>query len=410
MLKDTLLRLRDLISPEPALPARPTQALVLSGGGARAAFQAGVLQYIAQLFPDASFPIVTGVSAGAINAAHLANHTGTFRQAADQMAHDWQETTTDDIFEPESSFSFMRRVFGRSLNKRHLEDTVLRVEEGQALLDTAPLRAMLERNLRTVEGKLVGVAENLKAGRLRAVCLTATNYQTGQTVTWIEGSDIKDWQRPNRVGIQTRLTIEHIMASSALPLLFPAVKVGAYWFGDGGIRLVAPLSPAVHLGADSIFVVSTRYNRSRSEADEPAVVGYPPAAQVMGLLMNAIFLDLLDQDAFTMRRINALVRALPREKRHGLRMIKLLMIRPSRDLGKLAGDYDLEMRGALRMLTRGLGTGETKSPDWLSMLLFDDDYIARLMQIGWEDARDQHDRIARFFDTSVPTMADAFTA
>jgi NTE family protein len=194
------------------------------------------------------------------------------------------------------------------------------------------------------------------------------------------------------------------MASTALPLLFPAVRVNGSWYGDGGIRLTSPLSPAVHLGATSIFVVSTRYPRSRREADMPAVVGYPPAAQVMGLLMNAIFLDVLDQDAFNMQRINELVRHLPPRKRNGLRPIKLLMLRPSIDLGRLAGEYELEVKGALQLLTRGLGTGETKSPDWLSMLLFENDYIDRILNIGWEDARKQHDEIARFLDDTVPTM------
>ncbi len=403
MVKDTLEKLRALIAPPAQL--RPDQALVLTGGGARAAFQVGVLQYIAQVFPEASFQILTGVSAGAINAAHLANHTGGFGQAAEHLAQSWHDITAEEIFAPESSFALMRRILGQSVDRKHPSETVFRVEEGQALLNTVPLRAYLDRKLQPVEGRLVGVTENVQQGRLKAACITATNYLTGQTVTWVQGCDIRDWQRANRVGVQTTLTVDHIMASSALPLLFPAARVGNAWYGDGGIRQIAPLSPAVHLGADSIFVISTRYRRSRQEADDPSVVGYPPAAQVMGLLMNAIFLDLLDQDALTMRRINALVRALPPKSRP-FRPIKLLLLRPSQDLGRLAGEYEMNLKGALRLLTRGLGTGQTKSPDWLSMLLFHQDYLARLMQIGWEDARSHHEQIARFFDASVPYLAD----
>jgi NTE family protein len=404
MLKDAFDRIRRLLRKPP--PPASARALVLSGGGARAAYQAGVLQYVAEVFPERGFTIVTGVSAGAINAAHLANHTGPLRQATADLARCWYDITADQVFEEESAMALTRRVLGKSINRRHPSDTVIHVEEGQALLDTAPLRVFLAEKLHPVDGVLTGVGENLAAGRLKAACVTATNYSTGQTVTWVQGSDIDDWQRPNRVGIQTELTLDHIMASTALPLLFPAVRVGSGWYGDGGIRLTSPLSPAIHLGATSIFVISTRYGRSRREADVPAVVGYPPAAQVMGLLMNAIFLDMLDQDALTMHRINELVRDLPVWKRDGFRPIKLLLLRPSVDLGKLAGQYEISVRGALRFLTRGLGTGETKSPDWLSMLLFDDTYIDRLVQIGREDARRQHDRIARFFDDTVLTIAN----
>lgn len=404
MLKNALARLQELFASEIPIPRE--DALVLSGGGARASYQAGVLQYIAEVFTEAQFSILTGVSAGAINAAHMANHTGTFRDAATQLTRNWHEITADNIFEAESSMALIRRVFGRSLNRRHPSESVIRVGEGQALVDTAPLKEYLSDKLQTIDGTLTGVTANLNRGSLRACCVTATNYLTGQTVTWVQGRDIDSWQRPNRLGMQTTLSVDHIMASTALPLLFPAVRIDNAWYGDGGIRLSAPLSPAVHLGATGILVISTRYNRSRREASEPAVVGYPPAAQVMGLLMNAIFLDVLDQDAVTMRRINELVRQLPRKKRLGFRAIKLLMIRPSKDLGKMASEYNLKLSGALKLLTGGLGTGETKSPDWLSMLLFDDDYVSRLMELGWEDARAHHDQIEKFLDPTVRTMSE----
>ncbi|MCH8959881.1 MAG: patatin-like phospholipase family protein [Bacteroidetes bacterium] len=410
VLKETLQRIRGLLRRPPVPSSEPApsfaRALVLGGGGARASYQAGVLQYIADVFPEAHFPILTGVSAGAINTAHLANHTGSFRQAADDLAKHWYSIATDQVFEPESAMALTRRILGKSVNRRHPSKTVLGVEEGQALLYTAPLRVFLEGILKPVEGELVGVAENIRQDRLKAACITATNYSTGQSVTWVQGCDIKNWQRPNRVGIHTPLTVDHVMASTALPLLFPAVHVDNAWYGDGGIRLTAPLSPAVHLGATSIFVISTRYGRSRREADEPVVVGYPPAAQVMGLLMNAIFLDMLDQDAHHMRLINDMVRHLPPQKRRGLRPIKLFMLRPSVDLGRLAGEYELKLGGALRLLTRGLGTEETQSPDWLSMLLFQEEYIDRVVQIGWQDARSQHHQIAQFLDDSVLTMVN----
>jgi NTE family protein len=367
-------------------------ALVLSGGGARSAYQSGVIQYIAQAFPEVRFSIMQGVSAGAINIAQLASHTGTFRAAASDLTHHWRHLCDQDVFEPESSLSLVRRIVGQPWRD---EGEVL-AGARQALLDPSPLRAFLHRIFETRAGELVGIRKNLQRGWLKACALLTTNYATGQTVTWIEGADVTGWERPSRRSVLTRLTVDHILASSALPLLFPAVNIGDGWYGDGGIRLTSPLSPAIHLGADRILAVSTRYPRSRAEADAPATVGYPPAAQIMGVLTNAIFLDVLDQDARNLEQINQLVRALPRRKRNGLRPIQLLVLRPSEDLGRMAAHYPLNIDGALGLLTRGLGTDETQSPDWLSMLLFNREYITRLIELGWDDAHRRRDQVEAF--------------
>jgi NTE family protein len=219
---------------------------------------------------------------------------------------------------------------------------------------------------------------------------------TGQTVTWVQGRDIQEWERPNRIGVNTTITVDHIMASMALPFLFPAVRIGDAWYGDGGVRLSHPLSPAIYLGADRILAITTRYDRSRSEADVPSVYGYPPAAQIFSLLMNAVFLDTLDQDILTLERINRLVVQLPKRHHMGLRPIRLLVIRPSVDLGKLAGEYEADLTGVIRLLARGLGSADTKSPDWLSMLLLVPEYTRRLIETGHRDAAQQHDQSARF--------------
>jgi NTE family protein len=186
------------------------------------------------------------------------------------------------------------------------------------------------------------------------------------------------------------------MASMALPFLFPAVKIGEAWYGDGGVRLSHPLSPAIYLGASRILAITTRYDRSRSEADVPSVYGYPPAAQIFGLLMNAVFLDTLDQDILTLERINRLIAQLPKRHRMGMRPVRLLVMRPSVDLGKLAGEYEAKLTGVIRLLARGLGSADTKSPDWLSMLLLVPEYTRRLIEIGHHDAARQHEQIARF--------------
>jgi NTE family protein len=194
------------------------------------------------------------------------------------------------------------------------------------------------------------------------------------------------------------MTVDHVMASAALPLVFPAVRLGKKWYGDGGIRLSSPLSPPMHLGAGRIFAVSTRYARTQEEADTPTIEGYPPPAQVLGNLMNSIFLDVLDQDARRLERINTLLRRLPPELHGDLRPIGLLVLRPSEDLGKLAGQYELRLPSALRFLTRGLGTRETKSPDFLSLLMFQPDYLRRLIELGERDAESRSAAIRAFLD------------
>jgi NTE family protein len=380
-----------------APPAAARHALVLSGGGARAAYQAGVIHYIAETFPEANFPILNGVSAGAINAAHIANYDGPFAASAASLVKTWESIHEEEVYTPASSFAFihgfLRHVIGgRWVRRSNGEDE----EERRGLVDTAPLREYLKRQLETESGVLTGVSRNIERGRIRALAIATTNYLTGQTVTWVQGSDIRGWEQSNRVGINTTLTVEHIMASSALPILFPAVRLGNAWYGDGGIRLAAPISPVIELGADKILVVSTRYERSRREADEPSVNGYPPPATIIGVLMNAIFLDLVDRDARILERFNGLLEKIPPWKETSLRPLDMLLIRPSRDLAKMASQYEANPEGVLWLLTRGLGTGESKSPDWLSMLLFEHDYMMDLLTIGYEDGRRQRDDIERF--------------
>lgn len=385
-------RLRDMFRKE----SRPHElGLVLTGGGARAAYQAGVLQYISDYIPEARFSVMVGVSAGAINAAHLANHPGSYREATSELVENWRSLQSSDIYEAESALGLMRAIAARTLRGNGEVEEV--PEAMRAVADTVPLRGYLADTLHTVDGRLVGVSKRLREGKLRAVAIVTTCYTTGQTTSWVQGDQFELWERPNRVGINTELTVEHIMASASLPFLFPAVQIGDSWYGDGGIRLAAPLAPAIHLGADRILAISTRYTRTRSEAREPVIYGYPPASQIFGLLTNAVFLDALDDDAVVLQRINRLLEEVPRREWNGLRPIRLLLLRPSVDLGKLSRDYEWTLPRTLGLFSRVIGTGETKSPDWLSMLLFEHNYVSRLIDIGYEDARSQHARIETFF-------------
>jgi NTE family protein len=264
-------------------------------------------------------------------------------------------------------------------------------------MNTDPLRDMLRKALEAPEGVIPGISENIRTGRLDAVAVITTNYLTGQTVTWVQGRDFYDWQRPHRKSVQTDLTVEHVMASSALPIVFPAVQIGRDWYGDGGIRLTAPLAPALHLGADRILALSTRYKPSMEEAQKRDTTGYPPPARVVGLLLNAIFLDSLEQDASTLERVNHFVRRLPASQRAGYREVDLMMMRPSIDLATLAAPVEAKVSGALKTLLRVMGTDMTKTPDWVSLVVFDPDYITAAMEVGFNDARSRQHEFDGFF-------------
>jgi NTE family protein len=379
--------------PAPPPPPRQDLAIVLSGGGARAAYQVGVLRGLAALVPQTRFPIITGVSAGAINAAFLAAQSGPLGPVMERLTALWTGLRPEDVF----------RVDMRSLS-RNLVSWGLRLSSGglpgtpriRGLVDTSPLRAFLARAYACVDGEISGIAERIERGELRSVAITSLSYSTGQTITWVQGSGSEAWELPARRSRRARLTVDHVMASAALPLVFPAVRLGKKWYGDGGIRLSSPLSPPMQLGANRIFAVSTRYARSQEEADTPTIEGYPPPAQVLGNLMNSVFLDVLDQDARRLERINALLRKLPPAEHGEMRPIGLLVLRPSEDLGKLAGQYELRLPSAFRFLTRGLGTRETKSPDFLSLLMFQPDYLRRLIELGERDAASRKQAILAF--------------
>jgi NTE family protein len=370
-----------------SLPHKDDLAIVLDGGGARAAYQVGLLRSLGRRYPNLRLPIITGVSAGAINAVFLAAHPGPFGAAVEELSDLWRTLTVDKVFNANPA-SLGRTVVHWGLRLLLGGRTVRPPLRG--LVDTAPLRQTLETAFRVdAAGEIAGIRRNVIDGHLVALAVMTSSYTTGQTVAWVEGKNLEDWERPFRRSRHVNITIDHVMASAALPLLFPAVELDSAWYGDGGIRLVTPLSPAVHLGANRLLAFSTRYSRSVREADQRQVEGYPPPLQIAGQLLNAVFLDDHDRDALTLRRINSLVSALPAEARQGLRPVDIVLVRPSQDLGKLASEYEPSLPHSFRYLVRSAGARDTRSPDLLSFLLFQPDYIKRLMEIGEADGEHQ---------------------
>ena len=362
--------------------ARGDLALVLTGGGARGAYQVGVLRSLARHFPDLSFPIIAGVSAGAINASFLAAHPGNLGKATAELYEIWCRLEAEDIFRLDTVS--LARQFTHWAAR--LASGGMSVPEVRGLVDSRPLHDTIQRNTATVDGEIIGIQRNLERGTLKAFALTALNYNTEQTVTWVQAREFQPWSQPRHRSLPARITSDHVMASAALPLFFPAVRLGDDWYGDGGIRLSTPLVPALRLGATRILAISPHHEPTQEEANQRKNEGYPPPAQILSQLMDAIFLDILDEDVRRLKSINELLAKLPAEAQGGLRRVEIRTVRPSQALGRLATAYEPHLPAGFRYLTRSLGTRETDSSDLLSFLMFQPDFLQRLLKMGEDDA------------------------
>lgn len=369
-------------------------SIVLSGGGARASYQVGVLQAIAEQIPDLQVPIITGVSAGAINAMYLAAHAGPLRTAVSQLRGEWLRLTPDQVYSlrPINVVGALVRTAWQSIAGTRTGPAAVR-----GVMDVGPLRRFLERCM-----ALDGIGRNIAAGRLKAVALSTTSYTTGETVTWVQGArDVAMWQRHMRRAVRTELTLDHVMASSAIPIIFPAVKIGPAFYGDGSVRMTAPLAPAVHLGASRVMAIAMRDRSARPPAPEEPVGEYPAALQVMGMLLHSIFLDSLDADAERLERINHLIKRIdPANRPPDLRPVDLSVVRPSRDLGAMARDVPVRLPALVDLVLRSLGGRRVQASDFLSYLLFEPEYTGEVMDLGYADARAQWGEIEKFLEGS----------
>jgi len=374
-----------------------TAALVLSGGGARGAYQVGVLREIARQYPDVSFPIITGVSAGAINAAYIASHREPLVEVAEGLAHHWSQLSASDVMRT-GALPLLANVLRAAATMASGGSRMAPPTRG--LVDTRPLRDFLDR---VIEPEII--SSNIRAGRLQALAVSATSYRSGDSVTFVQGPpETEMWQRWRRESRLEPIGVDHVLASAAIPLFFPACRVDGEYFGDGGLRQPYPLSPAVHLGADRILAVSSR-TASVQHADDRTTATYPSTARVLGLMLNTIFLDHLDADAERLERVNGLLQRLDPKQRWLVpqREVELLVVRPSRDIGRMAASYERKLPWALRHMIRGLGTRRSSGSDLLSYLLFVPEFLADLIRLGERDAELNRNRIRHFMEGCAPT-------
>ncbi len=370
--------------------------LILSGGGARGAYQVGVLKAIADIHPKHAanpFTIISGTSAGALNAVALASSANNFRLGVKKVEKIWTNLHVERVVKARGidllansarlGLSFFNSGIGRT--------------KPLALLNNEPLRELLSHTIR-----FNNIQKRIDAGLLDAVSVTATSYATGNSVSFFQGKDsLKRWRKSRRIGVPATLAVEHLLASSAIPSVFPAEKIGRQYYGDGSLRQLTPLSTALKLGAERIVVVGVRgHSKSRISTRRDHS---PSMAQTLGHIFNAAFIDSLESDLDTLTRVNELLGIVqneaPQFKPSTLKPVDLLMIRPSIDFDSIASDHIHDLPAGLRRVLRGMGAGKKGGGGNLaSYLLFEAGFCKELIKYGYQDAMAERETIENFFD------------
>lgn len=380
--------------------------LILSGGGARGAYQVGVLKAIAEILPPRicnPFPIICGTSAGAIIAATLASHAHRFRLGVRGLENVWANLSADQVFRTEfGSFIWML------LRWLIPGMTVGYTPKNSALLDSTPLRQLL-----TLVMNQRAIKAGIEAGFLKALCITASSYNQGESVTFFQAQEgVQPWDRVRRFGVPTTINVEHLMASSAIPLLFPAQAIGDCYYCDGALRQLAPLSPAIHLGAKKVLVIGVSGNTSaRATARESA---YPSMAQTLGHILNSVFVDTLEGDVERMERVNRTLNAMTAAEReaHGihLRPVDVLKIYPTQPIDEIASAYLHRLPRSLRFFLRGSGATGSSGAAAVSYLLFHPEFCQALIELGYRDGISRRSKIIEFFNLPEDSAETATAA
>ncbi|NNF50948.1 MAG: patatin-like phospholipase family protein [Gammaproteobacteria bacterium] len=384
----------------------PRIGLVLPGGGARGAYQVGAMKAIAELMPPGSpnpFSIMTGMSAGAINATVLASNARRFQSGVRRLNAVWSNFAIEQVYRADS-WTMLKSSLHWLLT---FTTGGLGVGNPRSLLDNAPLRELLEGHIH-----FGGIEQAIESGALHALAVTASGYECARAVSFFEGcDDLKPWLRSRREGRRTRINLDHLMGSVAVPFIFPPTRVGDEFFGDGAIRESAPLSAAVHLGADRLLVVGVRDEGSR-ERGETEGATLPSFGQIAGYMLDTIFLDGLYADLERLTRINRIVAQFPPgtlEKSLGenLKRIDTMIIVPSKDIREIARRHASEFPRSVRLLLRGLGAFNAGSSQLISYLLFEKAYCRELIELGYEDAMARRDHLLPFISGEAVEVLDA---
>ncbi|MBI3480325.1 MAG: patatin-like phospholipase family protein [Nitrosomonadales bacterium] len=372
-------------------------ALLLTGGGARAAYQVGVLKAIVEFLPRHAhnpFPIICGTSAGALNAAALAANAQNFRKGVQFLANTWKGFHVHHIYRTDvigvfnNTMLWLAGLLFSAIGINKLNRV--------SLLDNSPLVDLLE-NMVPYEK----IQENIDAGLLHALSITASGYGSGQSVTFFQGvKNLQPWRRTGRVGIPEQIEIKHLLASAALPFVFPAVHVHREYFGDGSMRQTAPISPALHLGATRVLIIGVTANGYDDHVTRSEISDYPSLARIAGHALNSIFLDSIEVDLERVKKINELVAVMPDDMRErtNLRHVDVLVISPSQRIEKIAERFISEMPWTIRLLLRLIGAKRHSGGTLISYLLSERKFIRALINLGYQDALKRRDEIMAFLD------------
>lgn len=377
--------------------------LILPGGGARNAYQAGVLKAIAELLPadaDNPFPVICGTSSGALNAAILASNAMQFTEGVARLNGIWENFHSAKVYRTDwwTAMKAGSRWMGAFATAR------LGSAAPRALLDNSPLRTLIESHIR-----LARVQQGIDSGALRALAVTASSYSSGHSISYYQGrEDLQPWQRARRLGIAQEISIDHLMASSAIPLIFPAIWLNNEYHGDGSMRQNAPLSPAIHLGANRLLIIGVRNPRIDAVPSARAQVPYPSIGQITGYMLDTLFMDSLDTDIERMNRINHVVGATRDNQVEfrgaTLKPIDFLEIAPSEDIRDIAERHAAQFPRSVRLLLKGLGGFTPESRPLISYLLFETGFCRDLIELGYRDGLQARDEVLQLLEPDPATI------